>query len=457
MRARSLAALAAMAAIAVVLGGCGGSGGPGGARGSGALSVAVLFPPTGAPSQQAKVIPPGTNSVVVRVLDPDTRANLVPYAVISRPAGSNEARTTIEHVPAGLVLVEGLAKPTASGSGATLAQATAEVEVPSGGTAQVGLNLFGVAATVQVAPSNLAMLTTKTAQLHATAYDAIGNVIVGAQFAWESSDTAAATVSDAGAVTAVAPGDSTVTATETREGVSDSCAVTVTQRQATQLEIEPSGALLRSGETARLTAIVRDAEGDAMAEEHVTWQCDAPGIATVDAAGLVTAVSEGDATVTALTANGHSDTALVDVSLYVIKLAWAGDATLDLHVFGPDYAHASRQSPEIPAGKLITDTGIPTARQLFSGRSPDPGAYYLAVNYYEGTGAVQAEVTIEGIGPGPVLRTRTLSTPNRNSGYPVLRNTASWFRPLDVFISADAISTFGPDTTVALYESSPSP
>ena len=62
-----------------------------------------------------------------------------------------------------------------------------------------------------------------------------------------------------------------------------------------------------------------------------------------------------------------------------------------------------------------------------------------------------------GIGPAPIFRTYTLAAPNQNSGYPILGDTASWFRPVDVFISTDAISTFGPDTTVALYESSPSP
>jgi len=457
MKAHSLLVPVVIAAMAIVLGGCGGSGGPDSANTPGSLSVTVLFPPDSSPAQEPKVIPPGTDSVVVRILEPDTGNELVPDTVIARPQGDNEARETIERVRAGSALVQALAKPTTDGSGATLAQASAPVEVPSGDTVQVGLNLFGVAATVQVTPATLDVLTTKTTQLQAVAYDAIGNIIVGAAFTWASSNTAAATVSDAGLVAAITPGDSTVTATETREGVSDSCAVTVTQRETTQLVVDPGAAFISKGQTAQISAVAYDRDGDEIVGEPIAWQSSDPGVATVNTTGLTTGISEGSATITATASNAQADTALVDVSLYVIKLAWRGNANLDLHVFGPDYVHASPDNPEIAAGKLVTQTGVPTAREFFSGRASLPGAYYIAVNYYEGTGAVEAQVTVEGIGPSPIVRTATVTRANQNTGYPVLRDTPSWFRPVDVFISTDDITTFGPDTTVPLYESDPNP
>ncbi len=51
-----------------------------------------------------------------------------------------------------------------------------------------------------------------TVQLTATAQDADGNTITGATFVWASSDPATAAVSDAGVVTAIASGTTTVTA-----------------------------------------------------------------------------------------------------------------------------------------------------------------------------------------------------------------------------------------------------
>ena len=134
MKAHSLLVPVVIAAMAIVLGGCGGSGGSDGADTPGSLSVTVLFPPDSSPAQEPKVIPPGTDSVVVRILEPDTRNELVPDTVIARPQEDNEASETIERVRAGSALVQALAKPNADGSGATLAQASARVEVPSGDT-----------------------------------------------------------------------------------------------------------------------------------------------------------------------------------------------------------------------------------------------------------------------------------------------------------------------------------
>ena len=52
-------------------------------------------------------------------------------------------------------------------------------------------------------------------------------------------------------------------------------------------------------ETVTLTAEVRDQNGHPMPAAAVTWSSSAPAVATVDPTGLVTAVSNGDATVTA--------------------------------------------------------------------------------------------------------------------------------------------------------------
>ena len=68
-------------------------------------------------------------------------------------------------------------------------------------------------ASVTVAPSRDTLLAGSAAQLTATAKDSLGNVLTGRVVTWASSNTAVATVNGTGLVTAVAPGQATVTAT----------------------------------------------------------------------------------------------------------------------------------------------------------------------------------------------------------------------------------------------------
>lgn len=67
---------------------------------------------------------------------------------------------------------------------------------------------------------------------------------------------------------------------------------------------------LLPGSSERLSAVVL-AEGVV----PVTWVSSNPGVATVNAEGKVTAVAEGEATVTALSPEGRSAECLVKVAL----------------------------------------------------------------------------------------------------------------------------------------------
>ncbi len=62
-----------------------------------------------------------------------------------------------------------------------------------------------------------------------------------------------------------------------------------------------SAALSALGETARLTVEVRDQNGRVMAEAAVAWTTSDAAVPAVDASGLVTAVANGSATITATT------------------------------------------------------------------------------------------------------------------------------------------------------------
>ena len=82
---------------------------------------------------------------------------------------------------------------------------------------------------------------------------------------------------------------------------------------ATTVTVNPgSAALTAVGETVRLTAEVRNQNGQVMAGAAVVWTTSDASVAAVDASGLVTAAANGNATITA-TAGSVSRTALVTV------------------------------------------------------------------------------------------------------------------------------------------------
>lgn len=64
------------------------------------------------------------------------------------------------------------------------------------------------------------------------------------------------------------------------------------------------------GASQTFRAIVRDANGNPMANVSIRWSSDDPSVATVDDAGEATAVGDGEATVTAEAAGLTASAAL---------------------------------------------------------------------------------------------------------------------------------------------------
>ena len=97
--------------------------------------------------------------------------------------------------------------------------------------------------------------------------------------------------------------------------------------RATTVTVTPATAELTAlGETVQLRAEVRDQNGQVMAGTSVTWASSSAAVATVSAAGLVTAADNGTATITA-SAGGVSGTATVMVAQTVsaVTIAPAAD------------------------------------------------------------------------------------------------------------------------------------
>lgn len=111
---------------------------------------------------------------------------------------------------------------------------------------------------------------------------------------WASSDATIAKVNKNGVVTAVALGDAEITATIGE--VVKSCTVHVIAVTVNSIEL-PEEANLTIGSSLQLTPVVEPAQA---AEEYtITYESNAPEIATVSETGLVHGIAEGDAVITA--------------------------------------------------------------------------------------------------------------------------------------------------------------
>ena len=150
--------------------------------------------------------------------------------------------------------------------------------------------------TVSPATRELTALGT-TVQLSAEVRDQNARVMAGATVTWTSSANSVATVDASGLVTVAGNGTATITASV--GSASGSAVVTVMQSVAS-VEVSPSVYELTAlGQTVQLTAEAFDENGHAVSGAEFSWESSDAAVATVDAGGLVTAVAEGVATITA--------------------------------------------------------------------------------------------------------------------------------------------------------------
>ncbi len=156
-----------------------------------------------------------------------------------------------------------------------------------------------VATSITVTPSSHTLpAISATVQLMATVKDQNNNTMSGQTVTWSSANTAVATVSAQGLVSAVSNGTAQITA---RSGNSSGKAtITVAEPVPTRVAITPSSHTLEAiGETVQLAAVVRDQRNNVLSGASVTWSSGDEAVATVTAQGLVTAVSNGMAQITA--------------------------------------------------------------------------------------------------------------------------------------------------------------
>jgi Tol biopolymer transport system component/uncharacterized protein YjdB len=260
----------------------------------------------------------------------------------------------------------GLVRAVDEGTVAITAEADAVL-----GTAAV--TVTQAAAQVRVAPGLDTLRTVRRSiQFIAVAFDETGDVMTGAKARWSSSAPSVASVDASGLATADSAGTTKIIA---RVGSAADTATLVVKQVLRFLVVAPGlDTLTAIDDTGRVSAIARDSLGSSMPDVTVSWATNDPTIATVDQAGLVRAVKNGVALVTAAS-GGQSAFATIAVRQEVasaqispdnVALTGAG-ATAQLSAAGldrngypvDDAAFTWRSGSECVA---TVDAGLVTAR-----------------------------------------------------------------------------------------------
>jgi uncharacterized protein YjdB len=196
------------------------------------------------------------------------------------------------------------------------------VTTVSPGTARIAASAFGKSATatitvtarpvaaVVLSPASVSMQVGTTSSLQARPVDSDGATLSGRSVAWSSSNTAVATVSQTGTITALTPGATTITATS--EGRSAQSAVTVTLPAVNTVTVTPTRDTIGVGTSRQLSAVLRDAAGTALTGRVLTWGSSNVAVASVSSTGLVVGVAPGTVTITG-TSEGRVGSATIVV------------------------------------------------------------------------------------------------------------------------------------------------
>lgn len=137
-----------------------------------------------------------------------------------------------------------------------------------------------------------------------TPTDATADVIT-----WTSSDPTIATVSDTGVVTALKPGEVTITVTV--GGKSSSFTLTIYDPKAGFITLDITEKSLLVGDELTLTPTVSP---ETLRDKTITWTTSNDKVASVSDKGIVKALAPGECTITAALSNGETATAKVTVT-----------------------------------------------------------------------------------------------------------------------------------------------
>lgn len=118
--------------------------------------------------------------------------------------------------------------------------------------------------------------------------------------------------------------------------------------------VSPASANVAVGATLKLSAVTKDASGNTLGGRTVDWTSSPPSVATVSASGIVTAVTGGEATITA-TSEGRSGSAVVTVNEPVAAVTVSPeDPVIEVGTAVTLTAETQVEGGEVVTGREIT-------------------------------------------------------------------------------------------------------
>jgi uncharacterized protein YjdB len=228
------------------------------------------------------------------------------------------------------------------------------------------------AARVTLTPANAPLFTGRTLSLSLQLADAAGRAltVAGRTISWTSSAPAVATVSAVGEVTGVGPGTAEITAST--DSASGSATFTVSDVPVSSVSVAPTNVPLTEGSALQLTATALDAAGGAIpGRSPSSWRSDAPAVASIDATGRVSALTPGNARLTA-TIDGFEGSATVSVTAVPVSSIAVAPAAPSLRVGAKLSLTATLYGPNLtialsPATRTVTwsvlNGGVPPSRR----------------------------------------------------------------------------------------------
>lgn len=232
--------------------------------------------------------------------------------------------------------------------GITLSIMAAVIVATACGSDDAPLTGTAAVVSVTVSPASPSVLVGATTTLTAAAKDGSGNAVSGATVAWTSSSDAIATVSPAGVVTGIAPGNATITATS--NGKTATAAVTVVSRIVTfkatlssANEVPPNASTGTGTFTATLdtttNAFTYDVTFTGLTSNVTLGHIHGPAIAGANASPTINFATLPGATFTLGATSGTAHGSTVLTAATTITNAVNGDSLKKLLFAGQTYAN----------------------------------------------------------------------------------------------------------------------
>ena len=229
-------------------------------------------------------------------------------------------------------------------------------------------------ASVVVSPPSSSVIVGQTVQLTASTRDAQGGNLTNRTVTWTSTNTAVATVSATGLVTAVTIGGP-VTIVASSEGQDGSATVTVIPPPVATVSVSPTSPSLTPLAVVQLTATTRDASGAVLTGRVVTWSSSNIAVATVSSSGLVTGVTVGGPVTITATSEGQSGTVTVTVVAPIVTSVSVTPATTAVSIGGTTFLFADvrDQNNVNLTNQIVTWTTSNAAIATVSSGTPQSG------------------------------------------------------------------------------------